>query len=293
MSKKQDGSIGIVILVAVILGAAINFVNNHPKLTLLILAVIALVIFYIFHKSRQVENKTTINSVDYSPNIVKKEIVTFEIDITPVPSPRFWSKINFDLPVNCKLKIDYTNAKSEQSSREIDVKEIDGTVYFRGGCYLRGEYRTFRADRVNNCIDRETGEVIHDIQSYLLQKHELQKLYDNEKNILRCLCYIGKADGQLRDGERAIIHRACRNLANNQDLLAHDLDLIINRIEVPSLYAFKLAIAKVYNKSPKIFEAVKELSEEIVNTQQAIHPSKQEALDYINKKAQIGEKLCP
>lgn len=58
------------------------------------------------------------------------------------------------------LAFDYVDAEGEFSRRTVTVTGFN-REYFRGMCHLRGDYRTFRFDRVaGGLVDTATGEVM-------------------------------------------------------------------------------------------------------------------------------------
>jgi hypothetical protein len=135
----------------------------------------------------------------------------------------FW-EVQDPFPVKASLRIDYEDGAGKKTERVVDVRQfgIDGYGNLLiGHCLMRNATRTFRTDRIKRCIDEETGEVVDDVFAYLRAKYESSpehardRLYEEEYDTLRVLLYVGKADGQLRAAEKAIIRVACRALAND------------------------------------------------------------------------------
>lgn len=61
---------------------------------------------------------------------------------------------------NRRVAFDYVDVDGVQTHRTVSITGIS-RQYLRGYCYLRGDFRTFRFDRVrNDFIDADTGEVL-------------------------------------------------------------------------------------------------------------------------------------
>lgn len=122
----------------------------------------------------------------------------------------FWETEN-PLPVHAIIQIKYCDGKGQNSERIVTVRQFDSQ--FSGGmiighCHLRNATRTFRYDRIIECFDRETGEIILDIGSYLQKIYEsspsfsVNKLLETDYDTIRVLLYVGRADGSLRKPEK-------------------------------------------------------------------------------------------
>ncbi len=166
---------------------------------------------------------------------------------------RYWDDTN-QVPVSASLKIDYINAKGENSSRNIHVTRYDGSVYLPAFSDFRQELRTYRIDRIKNCIDLETGEIVADLPERLLTKfcqtaYYLVQSDDRIRQSLRILFYIGKADSQIRANARAVICEASRHISGNDLLTDDDINRAINSLPPPSSQAFKRAVGKLLSST--------------------------------------------
>ena len=90
-------------------------------------------------------------------------------DYSPPPVERYWECIE-EVPLKARLRLMYKNAKSEVSSRTIQISRYDGSCYLRGFCEYRNESRTFRIDRIQECIDEDTGEVVLRNWKYIIHR---------------------------------------------------------------------------------------------------------------------------
>lgn len=213
----------------------------------------------------------------------------------PPAVEHYWDTYEF-VPVHAQMHLDYISGSGESSQREVTVRDYDGSCYLRGTCHLRNEWRTFRIDRIQRCTDTETGEVIADIPKYLKQKYEsspehiAKKLFDQNKDSILVLFYVGKADGQLRKPERDIIKEFFNSLSPGHEILDEAIDYILNSLEVPTLHSFKLAVGRVGKHNIDQLEEVNKAAIKIVATQKTINHSEKEALDYLSKKIGLIKK---
>jgi hypothetical protein len=209
----------------------------------------------------------------------------------PPAIEQYWKETNL-VPVNARLRLSYQNAKLELSERSVHIDHYDGSCYLRGYCELRDEYRTFRVDRIIECIDEETGEIIRDLPGHLWTKwtnspeHIVSNVFSKGIDILKILLYVGKADGQLRAAERDIICTTVKAMAKNNKLPDDCINKHLNNIPIPSLHQFKLAIDRVCKSSHKNMLITYKISKSIVDTQKKIHAHEAEILDYMKDKMQ-------
>nr|WP_303649898.1 WYL domain-containing protein [Desulfobotulus pelophilus] len=214
----------------------------------------------------------------------------------PPKITRYWDDVHHDIPVDSLLNIVYVNGKDEKTSRDVEIRYYDGGCYLQGHCHLRSAYRTFRIDRIQECFDVETFETVTDIPGHLRSKYEkspkriLEKFYDDEKNTLKILYYVSKADGQTRREERIILASAIDELLWPTALPPDLIDKFINKIELVSVHGFKLAVGKLKNENPDRLSMVFDYAGRIVATQKSIHPNEKEALEYIDKKIKETKK---
>lgn len=69
------------------------------------------------------------------------------------------------IPLRLELEFSYMNAEGEASRRRVSVhavKAVNHGAWIRGYCHLRKEERTFRIDRMADCVNMETGEIFDD-----------------------------------------------------------------------------------------------------------------------------------
>lgn len=195
--------------------------------------------------------------------------------------------------IRTTLKLKYTDAGGNRSQRVVDVREYDEMRYggsLAGICHMRGEWRTFRLDRVNEAIDLETGEVIQDLREYLSALYAnspeaiSRRLLDSSYDAIRVLYYVGKADGQFKAAEKAEMLAFCRQVSLNPDLGMDVLEYALSTMQVPSKAAFRQTVGRLAKLEESIRESVIETATRMIATQKTIDPEEQQALDYLKKR---------
>jgi tellurite resistance protein len=208
----------------------------------------------------------------------------------------FW-EVAQPLPAKAKLRLNYTDGAGRKTERTVDVRQF-GTLgtnsLLIGHCNMRDATRTFRSDRIESCIDEETGEIVSDVRLHLQTKYDQSpdsakdQLLDGEYDTLRVLLYVGKADGQLRSAEKSVIRDTCIQITDDSRLTDSAIDDLLANLDVPTLQAFKLAVGRLAKRDQAAQTVVMTAAEKIVATQKTVHQAEQEALDYMRKRFAIG-----
>lgn len=198
------------------------------------------------------------------------------------------------VPVKATLEISYIDARGQASRRVVDVREFDTNPYCNlmiGHCRMRNATRTFRFDRIQQCTDVETGEVISNVPAYLAAKYEaspeatLDRLFQKHYDILRILLHIGKADGRLTQKERLTLLEYAKGLTGDSRLDDGLLKKNFQFINIPSPHAFKMCCGRVAKTiSLDQYENLVAVAEKMVSTEKRIGSGEQEALDYLRKR---------
>lgn len=208
----------------------------------------------------------------------------------------FW-EVAQPLPAKAKLRLNYTDGAGRKTERTVDVRQfgaIGPNALLIGHCHMRDATRTFRSDRIESCIDEETGEVVSDVCLHLQTKYDQSpdstkdQLLEGEYDTLRVLLYVGKADGQLRAAEKSVIRDTCILITDDSRLTLSAIDDLLANLDVPTLQAFKLAVGRLAKRDQAAKAVVMTAAEKIVATQKTVHQAEQEALDYMKKRFAIG-----
>ncbi|BAO84288.1 predicted transcriptional regulator [Serpentinimonas maccroryi] len=204
----------------------------------------------------------------------------------------FW-EVAQPLPAKAKLRLSYTDGADRKTERSVEVRQFGAFgehVLIIGHCAKRNATRTFRSDRISFCIDEDTGEIVSDIRTYLQSKYNdspdrtKDQLLVDEYDTLRVLLYIGKADGQLRSAEKAVIRDTCVALTRDSRLTDKSIDELLLSMSVPTPQAFKLAVGRLSKRDAGTQAVVIAAAEKMVATQKAVHASEQDAIDYMRKR---------
>jgi hypothetical protein len=204
----------------------------------------------------------------------------------------FW-EVSQPVPAKARLRLDYTDGAGKRTTRTVDVRQFGSMGPYSlliAHCHMRDATRTFRTDRIRTCIDVETGEVISNVSAFLQEQYERspertkEVFLEAEFDVLRILLFVGKADGQLRAAEKAIIREVCMALANDSRITDEMIDESIRYMDVPTLQAFKLAAGRIAKRDESSRSTVMAAAERIVATQKAVHPAEADAIAYLRKR---------
>jgi hypothetical protein len=229
----------------------------------------------------------------------QSERIHSEVEILPTENfdkdeweGSFW-EVSQPLSVKTKLRLKYIDGADRKTERIVDVRQFgafgSGTLLI-GHCHMRNATRTFRSDRIESCLDEETGEVVNDIRTYLQTKYDNSPdkskglLLESEYDTLRILLYVGKADGQLRAAEKAVIRETCIAITNDSRLTESDIEDMYTYMATPTLNAFKLAVGRLAKRDENTRSLILSTTEKMIATQKTVHHAEQEALDYMKKR---------
>lgn len=204
----------------------------------------------------------------------------------------FW-EVTQPFPAKARLRLKYTDGAGKKTERSVDVKQfgaMENTTLLIGYCHMRDATRTFRTDRINSCVDEETGEVVSDVTAYLQRKYNESTdktkdlLLDGEYDTLRVLLYVGKADGQFRAAEKAVVRDTCIAMTKDSRLTDTTIEELFVNMDVPTLQAFKLAVGRLAKRDHSSRAVVLSAAERMVATQKTVNQAEQEALNYIKNR---------
>lgn len=198
--------------------------------------------------------------------------------------------------VEASLGIDYVDANGNKTHRVVDVRAFDRNLHsgiMVGHCRLRDQTRTFRFDRIRRCVDAETGEEIAEPAAFLQARYDaspdrsLERLLVDDKDTLRVLFYVGKADGALRAPERTIMLDACHAMSGDSRITDDALKKMLASFDIPTLHGFKLAVGRLAAKEAEAKQALIDAVEKMIATQKTVHNAEKDAIDYIRKRFEM------
>ncbi len=155
---------------------------------------------------------------------------------------------------------------------------------------MRDATRTFLTSRIRSCIDMETGEVIDDVYAYFKARYQastqksLDLLQDQHPDLLRCLFYVVKSDGQFRKNEKLVIAEYLQQLTGDTRMDLDSVEKTFQFMTVPSLQAFRLAAGRLSKQDETIKLSFIETLNQLYSLKKKINPGEQEAVDYLKKK---------
>lgn len=191
------------------------------------------------------------------------------------------------------LNIRYEDFGGDITQRGVSITDFD-EEQMTGLCHLRGHRRTFRYDRVLDCFNSETGEVVGNINQHLMQRYKqtlrytLDVLYRNHPDALKVLLYVAKADGQIRAPELKVVAGFMKVLTRDFRINEDSARELLYCIDAPSLHGFKVSVGRVASRgNPATARSLVLACRAIVNTGKTITAVEQEALDYLDKRLPI------
>ena len=148
------------------------------------------------YQEKTIRDASSIESISYyqdkttSTNINKNEsfidIEAGEIIVTDENNTLGGGFYDNDesLTVNATLQFDYIDRNDAKTSRSADIRGIGDDGYgtlLIGHCHLRDDTRTFRPDRIKNCMDIKTGEIVDNVMQYLQDRYYFSDEYTSDE----------------------------------------------------------------------------------------------------------------
>lgn len=189
------------------------------------------------------------------------------------------------------LHIKYQDGAGQITERSVQVRSVGdylGNPTLVAHCRLRDQSRTFRIDRILECFDEDTGEVVSDVFEHLQAIYEsspagsLDKIWDREFEALRVLYYIGKADGRLMPREREVMASYCRAVSGDERIDAELIRGYVDSFGTPSINTYKIAVGRVAKRPETEREAVRQAAQAMLAHRKKMSAVERDALDYID-----------
>lgn len=191
----------------------------------------------------------------------------------------------------CPLEMLYTDSEGRTTKRVVEVRLWESSrAYLRGFCRKRRALRTFAVDRIQQCLDMETGEIVHNVWDWLTDRRQrspegrARVLIDFHRDALSILLYIAKADRFFRKAEREIyavfLQWAISQQNLDADTAAH-FAMEVEALEAPDTQAFHAAVERVAELYPDYRKAVAITAKLMIETDKTIAESEREMFDYL------------
>lgn len=227
----------------------------------------------------------------------------------------FYDEVPAYISYKKRLKIVYIDGNGKRTERNIEIYNFSQEPYggfFLARCELRNGNRTFRADRIQSCMDLDTGEYVTNVTKHLLQcyhqsdeykkilekeEKQEQKAKENEyflyltnkyNTLMKVIMYMVRCDGTFNQKEKAIVKEILQDLENNNEMLTDKfLEKFYNSYPLPTLQSFKINVAKIIKEKEFKIDLL-ELAENIISTQKIVHKSEEELLEYLREKTKVS-----
>jgi hypothetical protein len=199
--------------------------------------------------------------------------------------------------ISTALRLKYRSRSGQVSQRTVHIYSFTPStpVQFNGRCTLRDDFRTFRADRVLEAVDNQTGELVPDVGAWLEAQYAarpsvLAKMaLTLHPHHLPLLLHVARADGSMRAAERAIIALEAVKLYAHIGINAQNADAVLDEMPTPAFPMFCHHCHEILRlHGPSEAARLLGVARALVNTQKTIHPNEQAALDYLQQQTPQG-----
>lgn len=199
-----------------------------------------------------------------------------------------------------ELEINYRDRNGQDTTRRIRLKRFAcndslSDAALMAHCYLRGAFRSFRASRVQRCVDVETGEIIRNLPQYLLEAYAsspaglLEAMWEKYGDELAALIYVGKLDGRLMKKEREVIASYMLNRIKDSALSEADLLEKFKTVDVLSKNQFARCLGRLAVLSDMERSSFAEAVEAIVATKKTKSAAEEEVIPYVRKRLGLSK----
>lgn len=200
-------------------------------------------------------------------------------------------------PSKARLRIAYMDRNGARTERDIQVVEFDNAPsnavngMLIAHCALRGATRTFRFGRIEKAVDRDTGEVVADVQTHLRDlwmaspEFALEEFQAEFSRPLEVLLFIAKADGRVVAKERSVILDFCRAHLRDSRITEDAVLRALRDVRKVSMGSFKLSVGKLVAEHRDLLPALVQAAQQIVGAEKTVHPAEREALEYLARRA--------
>jgi len=204
----------------------------------------------------------------------------------------FW-EARQNLGIAATLRLRYRDGEGRESSRDVEVRAFDPSTpsgLMIGHCRMREATRTFRLDRILDCTDLETGEVVRDTRAWLLERYKATPKGLADQVLVDCfdqllvLLYVAKADGRMMTAEVGVIAQFCSQAMGDDAVTSEIVKKALRQLDEPTFKGFKSAFDRVNIKSAPMAAALLAAADGVVATQKSIHEDELQALQWMRER---------
>lgn len=208
----------------------------------------------------------------------------------------FWTQ--YGMPAVTTLRFTYEDGAGKRSERLVDVKLFAESAWgpqLIGHCHTRSATRTFKVDRIKNCVDETSNTQVSDVYNHLFDLYEKTPEYSfdqvAEKHVdtLRAALHIAGCAALTESEQASIIRQVCQQLSGDKRIGAESVSRFLSQYSGSQAsgvdQTFRL-IAGRLNKSlsPNNKETVIRLCTKIAGIKGPINAGSQESIDYLAKR---------
>lgn len=213
-------------------------------------------------------------------SIQKARTADAQYDQFGFPEQDAWEGSVYELggrPMRCDVKLGfrYTDSNGATTNRQIRTKAfvpwLNDDHLVLGFCNYRKANRSFATSQMQDVIDLETGECLDDVDRFLTEAYEasdykkIDEFIDERMNVVECLLYLARLDGNLTKAQKAIIYDYIKQ-ASAASLLTDAIvqNLIKDFADDLSPQKFRKLLTQIQRERPESFAELCVLGEKVV-----------------------------
>jgi hypothetical protein len=204
----------------------------------------------------------------------------------------FWTQ--YGMPAVTTLRFTYEDGAGKRSERLVDVKLFAESAWgpqLIGHCHTRNATRTFKVDRIKNCVDETSNTNVEDVYDHLCELYEKTPEYSYEgvleksQDMLRALLYIMEYSGH-QEHQRAIVLTAlCKKWSGDERIETRHVAPFVVQHRRASIQAFRLIAGRISKSlAPSQQPGFLALASKLATQFGPTNSYNQEALDYLAKR---------
>jgi hypothetical protein len=225
------------------------------------------------------DRSSDVQSIEGS--VQKARTAEAQYDQFGFPEQDAWEGSVYELggrPLRCDVKLGfrYTDSNGATTNRQIRTKAfvpwLNDDHLVLGFCNYRKANRSFATSQMQDVIDLETGECLDDVDGFLTKTYEgsdykkIDDFIDERMNVVECLLYLGRLDGNLTKAQKLIIYDYVKQ-ASGSALVTDAIiqNLIKDFADDLSPQKFRKLLIHMRRELPEIIAELCELSERVVS----------------------------
>lgn len=214
----------------------------------------------------------------------------------------FDDKLTAELPLIFSAYIEYLDRDGNFSSRDIIIKKFiqdKDNGWVMAFCEWRQSHRTFRYNRIQKFIDKETGEIIasHEIAQHLFTQFQettigqIYKCWHYYNDVIAILVTVSRLDGKMMAKERKIITDFLVEIMALSPNLVDDFDTEIKKFGegYDNVRSFNQSLRQFIKDRPDLITKLYQKIEQIVGTDKKVTTDEEKYLNWAKKILIIGE----